>query len=57
MRRAEQVSATREALLTAAERLFAERGVQAVAHRQISVAAGQRNQAAVNYHFGSPRSR
>ncbi|WP_432747555.1 TetR family transcriptional regulator [Streptomyces sp. JH002] len=52
-RRAEQVSATRDALLTAAERLFAERGVHAVAHRQISEAAGQGNNAAVSYHFGT----
>lgn len=52
-RRAEQVSATREALLAAAERLFAERGVHAVAIRQISEAAGHGNNAAVNYHFGT----
>ncbi|MFG2967982.1 MULTISPECIES: TetR/AcrR family transcriptional regulator [unclassified Streptomyces] len=49
----ERVSATREVLLTAAERLFAERGVHAVTHRQISEAAGQGNIAAVNYHFGT----
>lgn len=49
----ERVSATREALLTAAERLFAEHGVHAVANRQISAAAGQGNNAAVNYHFGT----
>ncbi|XVV10139.1 TetR/AcrR family transcriptional regulator [Actinoplanes sp. CA-131856] len=52
MRRDEQVSATREALLNAAERLFAERGVHAVGYREISQAAGQRNNTAVNYHFG-----
>jgi AcrR family transcriptional regulator len=52
-RRDEQVTATREALLTAAERLFAERGVHAVANRQISEAAGQGNNAAVTYHFGN----
>jgi AcrR family transcriptional regulator len=51
--RAEQVSATRESLLAAAERLFAERGVHAVATRQISEAAGHGNNAAVNYHFGT----
>lgn len=44
---------TREALLTAAERLFAERGVYAVSHRQIVQAAGQGNNAAVRYHFGT----
>ena len=45
--------ATREAILTAAERLFAERGIHAVSNRQISEAAGQGNNAAVGYHFGS----
>jgi AcrR family transcriptional regulator len=53
MKRDEQVSATREALLAAAERLFAENGVHAVANRQISEAAGQGNNAAVSYHFGT----
>ncbi|MFJ2608570.1 TetR family transcriptional regulator [Streptomyces sp. NPDC091279] len=52
-RRDEQVSATREALLDAAERLFAEHGVHSVANRQISLAAGQGNNAAVSYHFGT----
>jgi AcrR family transcriptional regulator len=52
-RRGERVSATREALLDAAERLFAEYGVHAVANRQISEAAGQGNNAAVSYHFGT----
>lgn len=51
-RRAEQVAATREALVAAGERLFAEQGVHAVSTRQISEAAGQGNNAAVNYHFG-----
>ncbi|MBK1789055.1 TetR family transcriptional regulator [Prauserella cavernicola] len=51
--RADRVSATREAILTAAERLFAEHGVFAVSNRQISEAAGQGNNAAVNYHFGT----
>ncbi|MDN3029150.1 TetR family transcriptional regulator [Streptomyces sp. S.PB5] len=51
--RAEQVSATRELILTAAERLFAERGVNSVSNRQVSEAAGQGNNAAVGYHFGT----
>ncbi|MET7453021.1 TetR family transcriptional regulator [Streptomyces sp. NPDC005574] len=51
--RAEQASATRELILTAAERLFAERGVYAVSNRQVSEAAGQGNNAAVGYHFGT----
>lgn len=51
--RAEQVNATRELILTAAERLFAERGVNAVSNRQVSEAAGQGNNTAVGYHFGT----
>ncbi|CAL9665493.1 hypothetical protein SUDANB105_07219 [Streptomyces sp. enrichment culture] len=51
--RAQQVSETREQILTAAERLFAERGVYAVSNRQVSEAAGQGNNAAVGYHFGT----
>src|SRR5690348_18411324 len=51
--RAEQVSATRESILTAAERLYAEHGVFAVSNRQVSEAAGQGNNAAVGYHFGT----
>ncbi|GAB2756304.1 TetR/AcrR family transcriptional regulator [Amycolatopsis magusensis] len=43
---------TRESILTAAERLFAEHGVTAVSHRQIGEAAGQGNNFAVGYHFG-----
>ncbi|MGW1715167.1 TetR/AcrR family transcriptional regulator [Streptomyces sp. NPDC002156] len=52
-RRDAQVKATREALLDAAEGLFAEHGVYAVGNRQISEAAGQGNNAAVSYHFGA----
>src|SRR5438067_11096321 len=52
-RRADQVNATRDAILAAAERLFAEHGVVAVSNRQISEAAGQGNNAAVGYHFGT----
>ena len=52
-RRDEQVRATRKALLDAAERLFAEYGVYAVSNRQISEAAGQGNNTAVTYHFGT----
>src|SRR5438552_2776376 len=44
---------TRELILATAERLFAEHGVEAVSNRQISDAAGQGNNAAVNYHFGT----
>jgi AcrR family transcriptional regulator len=44
--------ATRELILLTAERLFAERGIAAVPLRDIGAAAGQRNNVAVQYHFG-----
>jgi len=44
--------ATRELILLTAERLFAERGIEAVPLRDIGVAAGQKNNVAVQYHFG-----
>lgn len=43
---------TRTAILDAAERLYAERGLDGVSLRQITEEAGQRNNAAVHYHFG-----
>ncbi|MEV6481793.1 TetR family transcriptional regulator [Streptomyces sp. NPDC051576] len=52
-RRDERARGTREALLAAAERLFAEHGVYAVGNRLISAAAGQGNNTAVSYHFGT----
>lgn len=51
--RAERASGTQEAILRAAERLYAEHGVFAVSNRQVSEAAGQGNNAAVGYHFGT----
>jgi AcrR family transcriptional regulator len=51
--RAARATATRELILTAAERLFAEHGVVAVSNRQVGEAAGQGNTAAVGYHFGT----
>ena len=51
--RTDRVDATREALVAAAERLFAEQGLAAVSARQISDAAGQGNNTAVGYHFGT----
>ncbi len=45
-------TATRDCLLDAAERLFAERGFARASVRAITEAAGT-NVAAINYHFGS----
>src|SRR5215468_1609590 len=44
---------TREAILSAAEWLLAERGMYAVSNRQMSEAAGQGNNAAACHHFGT----
>lgn len=46
-------SRTRELILDVAERLFAEHGIAAVSGRQIGEAAGQGNNSAVGYHFGT----
>src|ERR1700759_3540001 len=51
--RTERATSTQEAILTAAERLYAEHGMFAVSNRQVSEAAGQGNNAAVGYHFGT----
>jgi len=51
--RVERGHETRERIMSTAEKLFAERGVNAVSNRQIGEAAGQGNIAAVGYHFGS----
>jgi len=45
-------SDSRTRILHAAERLFAERGVGNVSLREIGERAGQRNNSAVQYHFG-----
>lgn len=44
---------TRRQLILAAERLFADSGIDGVSLRQINVAAGQKNSSAAHYHFGS----
>ncbi len=44
--------ATRERILVAAERLFAESGIANVSLRDVGVAAEQKNNMAVQYHFG-----
>src|SRR3977135_3969285 len=51
--RADRATSTQEAILKAAERLYAEYGVFAVSNRQVSEAAGQGNNTAVGYHFGT----
>ncbi|MGN5236247.1 TetR/AcrR family transcriptional regulator [Rhodococcus sp. SJ-3] len=46
-------SKTRLLLISAAEKLVAENGPEGVSSRQIAAAAGQTNNYAVQYHFGS----
>jgi AcrR family transcriptional regulator len=48
-----EATSTRELLLDAAARLFAERGIDNVSIAEIVRAAHQRNASAVHYHFGS----
>ena len=50
--RADRPGSTRDRLLTAAERLIAESGVEAVSMRAVTEAAGV-SVSAANYHFGS----
>lgn len=49
-------ASTRERILEQAELLFAREGIDRVTLRQIGRAAGQRNVAAVQYHFGSKQA-
>jgi AcrR family transcriptional regulator len=44
---------TTERLILVAERLYADHGLDAVSLRQIAEAAGQKNHAVVQYHFGT----
>lgn len=44
---------TRERMMRAAEQLFAAEGIENVSVRAILRAAGQRNESALHYHFGS----
>lgn len=48
-----ELSDTKRGLIEAAERLFALQGIAATTIRQINAAAGQKNQSAIHYHFGS----
>jgi len=43
---------TRERILRAAERLYAEHGIDAVSRADINRESGVKNRSAVNYHFG-----
>lgn len=43
---------TRQAIISAAERLFAAHGIDGVSLREINRSAGQSNTGAVQYHFG-----
>jgi AcrR family transcriptional regulator len=47
---------TRQQLILAAEKLFAESGIDGVSLRQINIEAGQKNSSAAHYHFGSKGS-
>lgn len=51
--RADRGAGTREVILDTAERLFVGQGIGVVSNRQISEAAGQGNNTAVGYHFGT----
>jgi AcrR family transcriptional regulator len=44
--------ATRQAIIEAAESLFAEYGIDAISLRQVGAAVGAKNTAVVSYHFG-----
>lgn len=44
---------TRARLIVAAEKLFGEKGIHSVTLKEINGAAGQRNESALHYHFGS----
>ena len=46
-------SATRERLVDAAEHVFASLGIEDANLREINRAAGQSNNSALHYHFGS----
>jgi AcrR family transcriptional regulator len=44
---------TRERFIEAAQRLFADRSIDAVSLNEITIAAGQKNRNALQYHFGN----
>jgi AcrR family transcriptional regulator len=53
--RSRRGDAAKRSLILAAERLIGDRGYRAVSLREIALAAGQRNNSAAQYHFGSKR--
>lgn len=48
-----RAASARSAMIDAAERIVAERGLSALTLRQVQIAAGQANKSAAQYHFGS----
>ena len=50
------IDSTKVAIIVAAEELFVRRGIASVSLREIGAAAGQRNTAAAQYHFGDRES-
>ena len=53
MKKQSRSEATREALMRAAEKLIATKGLENVSIREIVDAAGQKNESALQYHFKS----
>ncbi len=47
---------TREQIIRAAERLFAERTIDSVSLSEIATQAGQKNRSATHYHFGDKKT-
>src|SRR5256712_11647521 len=54
--RAREAPSTRDAILDAAERRFAERGFAGVSMREIASEAGLKNQASLYHHFRHKRA-
>src|SRR5436305_13595894 len=53
---APEPTSTRDAILDAAERCFADRGFAGVSMREIATEAGLRNQASLYHHFADKRA-
>jgi AcrR family transcriptional regulator len=53
MKKSNALNPTAELLLKTAEQLLAEKGLGAVSTREIARQAGQKNNSAISYHFGS----